>query len=107
MRVSMMVAVVALAATTVGASERAGAQSVEAFLAGTSKDCPSCNLAGAKLKRRNLAGADLSGANLAGASFHRSSLPRYDCADAIANREGLANDCCFRWRAAFICQLGK
>ena len=63
-------ALVAVAGWTDGAE----AQNVEAFLAGTSKDCRGCNLANAKLKRRNLAGADLSGANLAGASFHRSNL---------------------------------
>ena len=45
-----------------------------AFLAGQTRDCPGCNLAGASLKRRNLAGANLAGANLAGASFHRAVL---------------------------------
>src|SRR2546421_13102739 len=52
----------------------AQAQDAAAFLAGTAKDCPGCNLAGASLKRRNLAGANLAGANLAGPSFHRSLL---------------------------------
>src|SRR5262249_8176915 len=45
-----------------------------AFLAGETKDCPGCSLAGVSLKRRNLAGANLAGANLAGASFHRAVL---------------------------------
>src|SRR5262245_51266624 len=55
---------------------QAAAQSANpaAFLAGQTKDCPGCNLAGAILKRRNLAGANLAGANLAGASFHRAVL---------------------------------
>src|SRR5262249_19867800 len=50
------------------------AQGSADFLAGKTKDCPGCNLAGAVLKRRNLAGANLAGANLEGASFHRSVL---------------------------------
>jgi hypothetical protein len=46
----------------------------EAFLAGTVKDCPGCDLREAKLKRRNLSGADLSGADLSGAVLHRAKL---------------------------------
>src|SRR5579871_5981188 len=58
------------------AVHRASAQAPDpaAFLAGQTKDCPGCNLAGVSLKRRNLAGANLAGANLAGASFHRAVL---------------------------------
>src|SRR5215475_716883 len=56
--------------------DQAAAQSADlaAFIAGQTKDCPGCNLAGVSLKRRNLAGANLAGANLAGASFHRAVL---------------------------------
>ena len=57
----------------------AAAQSADAaalFLAGKTKDCPRCDLAGASLKRRNLAGANLAGANLVGASFHRAEIGR-------------------------------
>jgi uncharacterized protein YjbI with pentapeptide repeats len=57
-----------------GPGAMAQAQDAAAFLAGTAKDCPGCNLAGASLKRRNLTGVNLAGANLAGASFHRSVL---------------------------------
>src|SRR5579864_135137 len=53
---------------------RAQAQDVAAFLAGRSKDCPGCDLSGAKLKRRDLTGANLAGANLSEASLHRSLL---------------------------------
>ena len=73
MRTSVAVVFGVLLALT-GWGGRAEAQNAEAFLAGTSKDCPGCNLAGAMLKRRNLTGADLSGANLTGATFHRSNL---------------------------------
>ena len=44
------------------------------FLAGESKDCPGCTLAGADLRYRDLTGADLTGANLAGAVLHRAVL---------------------------------
>ena len=36
----------------------------QAFLSGTTKDCPGCDLRGVNLKRRDLSGADLSGADL-------------------------------------------
>src|SRR5882724_1767007 len=74
MRTYVALAFGALVAVMTGWTGGAMAQNAEAFLAGTSKDCAGCNLAGAKLKRRNLAGADLSGANLVGATFHRSNL---------------------------------
>jgi len=46
------------------------------LLAGRSKDCPDCLLAGARLKRFDLSEADLAGANLAGAvSLSPSSMP--------------------------------
>ena len=61
---------------------QAKAQDAAAFLAGTAKDCPGCNLAGASLKRRNFTGANLAGANLAGASFHRSVLRGADLSGA-------------------------
>lgn len=44
------------------------------FLAGLSKDCPDCKLAGADLRRRDLSGAELSGADLTGALLHRANL---------------------------------
>ena len=46
----------------------------EDFLAGHSRACQKCDLAGASLKRRDLAGVDLSGANLRGANFHDAQL---------------------------------
>ncbi len=52
----------------------APADPAEAFLAGVSRDCPGCDLAGANLKRRDLAGADLTGADLTGAVLHRARL---------------------------------
>ena len=58
----------------VGFGAPASAQTAADFIAGKTKDCPGCNLAGANLKRRNLAGANLSGADLTDASFHRSNL---------------------------------
>jgi uncharacterized protein YjbI with pentapeptide repeats len=44
------------------------------FLAGQSRACQKCDLAGASLKRRDLAGVDLSGANLRAANFHDAQL---------------------------------
>src|SRR6516165_8334304 len=69
-------AIVAFASCVSAAFHGAAAQQPDpaAFLAGQTKDCPGCNLAGVSLKRRNLAGANLAGANLAGASFHRAVL---------------------------------
>src|SRR5262249_31960165 len=72
-------ATLAFALCASGAVHPASAQLAQradaaAFLAGQTKDCPGCNLAGVSLKRRNLAGANLAGANLAGASFHRAVL---------------------------------
>src|SRR5205823_911975 len=48
----------------------------DAFLAGTTKDCPGCDLRQAKLKRRDLSNANLTGANLTGAVLHRAKLAR-------------------------------
>jgi uncharacterized protein YjbI with pentapeptide repeats len=44
------------------------------FLAGRSRDCPRCDLAGMNFKRRDLAGADLTGANLKQANLHDARL---------------------------------
>ncbi len=52
------------------------------FLAGRSRSCRGCNLAGANLKRLDLDGVDLSGAMLAGANLHDASLERAILADA-------------------------
>ena len=70
------VASFALALCVSAEFHRASAQAPDpaSFLAGQTKDCPGCNLAGVSLKRRNLAGANLAGAKLAGASFHRAVL---------------------------------
>src|SRR5215471_19877016 len=46
----------------------------DAFLAGTGKDCPGCDLREAKLKRRDLSDADLTGADLSSAVLHRAKL---------------------------------
>jgi uncharacterized protein YjbI with pentapeptide repeats len=88
----------------------ARAQDAEAFLAGKTKDCPGCNLAGAQLKRRNLGGANLSGANLAGASFHRAvlrgaNLSGADLTEANLNKTdllqaNLSRACCSRQKPA-------
>ncbi len=71
-----LIAAIAAALCASTALHKASAQQLDpaAFLAGQTKDCPGCNLAGVSLKRRNLAGANLAGANLAGASFHRAVL---------------------------------
>ena len=78
-----------------GASGGAVAQDRAAFLAGTAKDCPGCDLRGASLDRRDLAGADLSGANLRGATFSRTilrgaNLAGADLAGANLKRHDLA-----------------
>src|SRR5277367_4717020 len=52
----------------------AAAQDRAAFLAGTTIDCPGCDLTGARLDRRDLTGANLAGAKLAGATFSRTIL---------------------------------
>jgi uncharacterized protein YjbI with pentapeptide repeats len=44
------------------------------FLAGRSRDCPRCDLAGMNFKRRDLGGADLTGANLKQANLHDARL---------------------------------
>lgn len=53
-----------------------------AFMAGRSRTCRGCNLAGANLKRFELDGVDLSGAMLAGANLHDASLERAILTDA-------------------------
>src|SRR5712675_232971 len=57
------------------------------LLAGRSKACPKCNLAGAHLKRFDLKEADLAGANLAranltGANLNKTDLTRANLAGA-------------------------
>ena len=44
------------------------------FLAGRTRECPRCDLAGMNFKRRDLSGADLTGANLREANFHDARL---------------------------------
>jgi uncharacterized protein YjbI with pentapeptide repeats len=57
-------------------AEEAGIR--DAFLAGTSRDCPGCDLSGQNLTYRDLSGANLAGANLSKARMHRSLLTRAD-----------------------------
>ena len=61
----------------------------DAFLAGTTKDCPGCDLRQAKLKRRDLSNANLTGANLAGAVLHRAKLTRAKLDHAILTEANL------------------
>ena len=44
------------------------------FLAGRTRDCRRCDLAGLNFKRRDLSGADLTGANLRRANLHEIKL---------------------------------
>ena len=46
----------------------------KAFLAGTTNNCPGCDLRDVSLKRRDLSGADLTGADLSGATLHAARL---------------------------------
>ena len=48
----------------------------EAFLAGTTKDCPGCDLAGVRIKGRDLSGGNLAGADLSGATLRHAKLER-------------------------------
>ena len=82
MRTNLALMIISLAAAMIGAGRQSAAQDAAAFLAGHTKDCPGCDLAGAQLKRRNLAGANLAGANLAGASLHRAVLRGANLSDA-------------------------
>ena len=66
-----LVLLVAVGPGLAGATGGAVAQDRAAFLAGTAKDCPGCDLRGASLDRRDISGADLSDANLRGATFSR------------------------------------
>src|SRR5260370_13705884 len=72
----LAIATFALALCASATAHQAAAQSADpaAFIAGQTKDCPGCNLAGVSLTRRNLAGANLPGAILAVAGFHRAWL---------------------------------
>ena len=54
----------------------------EAFLAGTTKDCPGCDLAGVRMKGRDLSGANLAGADLTRAVLHRANLSKANLAGA-------------------------
>src|SRR6266568_2023029 len=73
-----------LALGLLGASATAGraADPAADLLAGRSKDCPKCDLAGANLKRLDLKEADLAGANLARANLHRANLAGANLAGA-------------------------
>ena len=62
-------------AVVIGERERA-------FLAGASRSCPGCDLAGARLQRRHLEGADLRGTRLVGATMHGASLADADLTGA-------------------------
>ena len=56
----------------------AGAQADERadFLAGLTRDCPRCDLAGVNFKRRDLSGVNLSGADLTRAVLAGTNLRR-------------------------------
>ena len=82
MRAWIVIAAIGMMMAGTATSQPASAQDVAAFLAGKTKDCPGCQLAGAQRKRRNLTGANLAGANLAGASFHRAVLRGADLSGA-------------------------
>src|SRR5260370_30250420 len=92
----LAIATFALALCASATAHQVAAQSADpaAFIAGQTKDCPGCNLAGVSLKRRNLACANLAGANLAGAIFHRAvlrgaNLSGADLTGANLNKTGL------------------
>ena len=55
-------------------SAPASADERDDFLAGRTRACPRCDLAGANFKRRDLTNADLTGANLKDANFHDARL---------------------------------
>lgn len=59
------------------------------FLAGLSNDCPSCDLAGADLRRRDLTDANLAGANLTRAVLHRANLRNADFTGATLTEANL------------------
>ena len=63
---------IAVLAALIPTPGRAGER--DDFIAGKTRACAHCDLAGVNFKRRDLAGADLSGANLKGANFHDAKL---------------------------------
>ena len=63
-----LIVLAALSAASAHADQRAD------FLAGRTRECPRCDLAGMNFKRRDLTGADLTGANLKNANFHDARL---------------------------------
>src|SRR6516165_9683142 len=75
-------AVLALGLLPVFSTAGRAADPVGDLLAGRTKECPKCELAGANLKRLDLSGADLPGANLAGANLHRANLAGANLAGA-------------------------
>ena len=80
----MRTAVVALAASLL-LTMPASPQDVgdrDAFIAGTTNDCPGCDLTGVRMKGRNLAGANLAGADLTRAVLHRANLSKANLAGA-------------------------
>ena len=63
----------------------------QAFLAGSTKDCPGCDLRGVRLKRRDLSGADLTGADLSDAVLHAAKLTNAKLVNAnLQNANGIA-----------------
>ncbi|MFO7601201.1 MAG: pentapeptide repeat-containing protein, partial [Candidatus Desulfacyla sp.] len=57
----------------------------------SSKECPSCNLAGVDLSNLNLDGADLSDANLMNADLHVTSLKQGNLSGALLNGANLTS----------------
>jgi uncharacterized protein YjbI with pentapeptide repeats len=63
-----LIVLAALSSTLAHADQRAD------FLAGSTRECQRCDLAGVNFKRRDLSGVDLTGANLKDANFHDARL---------------------------------
>src|ERR1044071_7512435 len=68
MMAACLILLAALSSTPAHADQRAD------FLAGRTRECPRCDLAGGNFKRRDLSGADLTGAILKDTNFHDARL---------------------------------
>ena len=69
-----IVAVAVLSASLAASLSKVQADQRYDSIAGTTKVCSRCHLAGVNLKRRNLTGADLSAADLKGPNLHDARL---------------------------------
>src|SRR5262245_14725884 len=70
-RAAVLIASILTMASTVAPAR---ADQREDFIAGRTRECPRCDLAGASFKRRDLSGVDLTGANLREANLHDARL---------------------------------